>query len=65
MKIRAKLINERQLELLEDAKIGDIIDLNELVEVDLTFLNPSLGFNNPKRRIKFNENIFRLVFLLS
>ena len=43
MKIRAKLINERQLELLEDAKIGDIIDLNELVEVDLAFLNTKIN----------------------
>ena len=43
MKIRAKLINERQLELLEDAKKGDIIDLNELVEVDLSFLNNKIN----------------------
>lgn len=37
--IKVKIINSTTLELLEDAKKGDIISLNEIIEVDSSFIN--------------------------
>lgn len=37
--IKVKIINSTTLELLEDAKKGDIISLNEIMEVDSSFIN--------------------------
>ena len=42
MKVKAQIINETTLELLEDAKNGDYIDLKDLVKVDTSFLNKKI-----------------------
>ena len=42
MNIKARIIDNTKLELLEDAKKGDIIDLKELVDIDLSFLNKKI-----------------------
>lgn len=39
VQIKVKIINSTTLELLEDAKKGDIISLNEIMEVDSSFIN--------------------------
>ncbi len=38
MKIKARILNDTTIELLEDAKTGDTIDLKDLVGVDISFL---------------------------
>ena len=43
MIIKARIIDNTKIELLEDAKAGDIIDLKELVDVDLSFLNNKIA----------------------
>lgn len=41
-KIKVKIINNTTLEILEDAKVGDQIDLNSIESIDTSFLNKSI-----------------------
>lgn len=54
MIINARLIDNKKLELLEDAKKGDTIDLNALVETDLSFLDKKI---NEEKEALYQKNI--------